>query len=107
MLRRLASLAMVLLTLNVSAAEALRACAKQERQTTQQHKGCEKPETPATQQPAQCCAAMASCMTTIEIDGAADEARVTPDREGMIPRAASRPSAIARTPEPPPPKGLA
>jgi hypothetical protein len=102
--RYLFSLAMLLLTLNVSVAEALRACAnKAEQKAT--HENCEKP----AQQPvsATCCDAMASCSTTVAIDGAADEARVIPDRGAEIFARAAGPSALERAPEPPPPKGQA
>ena len=99
--RYLFSLAMLLLTLNVSAAEALRACANKAEQTAT-HENCEKP----SQQPVKttCCDAMASCSTTIAIDGAAGEARVIPDRGAEIFATAAQPSALQRAPEPPPPK---
>ena len=103
-MRYLFSLAMLLLTLNVSAAEALRACANKAAQKAT-HEHCEKP----AQEPvkATCCDAMASCSTTIAIDGAADEARVIPDRGAEIFATATEPLALERAPEPPPPKGQA
>ena len=107
---RLFSLVMILLTLNVSAAEALRVCASQakhEMQHATKHEGCEKPEPAPVKAPTTCCDAMASCTATLEIDGAADQTRVIPDRDIEMPAATRAPSALERTPEPPPPKGLA
>ena len=104
MIRRVFSLMMLLLTLNVSVAEALRACASQEKHSAPQHQNCEKPEKPVQQSASQCCDAMASCSFTLAIDGAADEERVIPDRDVAPPREASLLSAAERTPEPPPPK---
>ena len=105
MIQRLVSLVMILMTLNVSAAEALRACANQDTHQKSTHEGCEKPAPKAVT--TTCCDAMASCSTNLEIDGAADEARVIPDRDIVNAGAAGVPSALERTPEPPPPKGLA
>ena len=104
MIGRVFSLVMMLLTLNVSVAEALRACARQEKHSAPQHQNCEKTEQPAPQSSSQCCAAMASCSFTLAIDGAADEERVIPDREVKIPGDYTLRSAAERTPEPPPPK---
>lgn len=107
MIRGFFSVLMMLLTLHVSAAEALRACANQEQHAPTQHEECDKTEKPAPKTPASCCDAMASCSTTLAIDGAADEERVVPDRNPMMARAALEPDALERTPEPPPPKGKA
>ena len=107
MIRGFFSILMMLLTLHVSAAEALRACANQEQHAPAQHEECDKTEKPAPETPASCCDAMASCSTTLAIDGAADEERVIPDRDPMIAAAASKPAALDQSPEPPPPKGKA
>ena len=107
MIRDFFSVLMMLLTLNVSAAEALRACANQEQHAPAQHEDCDKTEKPVEKTATTCCDAMASCSTTLAIDGAADEERVIPDRDPVMARAASEPDALERTPEPPPPKGKA
>jgi hypothetical protein len=106
-IRGLFSVLMMLLTLHVSAAEALRACADQEQHAPAQHEDCDKTDTRAPKAPTSCCDAMASCSTTLAIDGAADEERVIPDRDAMLPRSATLPSALEQSPEPPPPKGKA
>ena len=107
MIRRVFSVLMMLLTLNVSAAEALRACASQEKHSAPQHENCDKQEKPVEKAPSQCCDAMASCSFTLAIDGAADEERVIPGRDVATPSDHTLRSAAERTPEPPPPKGKA
>ena len=106
MTRRFSSILMVLQTLHVSAAEALRACESQPTHHQEKHDECEKPA-PVKAPPTTCCDAMASCSTTLSIDGAEGESRVIPDRDPMIAAATLAPSALERTPEPPPPKGQA
>ena len=106
MIRGLVSILMMLLTLNVSAAEALRACADQAKHSAPQHEDCDKPEQKVpSQQASQCCAAMASCSFTLAIEGSPDEERVIPDRDLEIPGDHTLRSAAEQTPEPPPPKG--
>ena len=98
---------MILATLHVSAAEALRACAEQPDHHPVQHEDCEKPAPAKALQMQNCCAAMTSCSVSIAIDGAADESRVIPDRTATIPARTWLLSALRQAPEPPPPKGQA
>jgi hypothetical protein len=97
---------MMLVTLHVSAAEVLRACATQSNHHQVKHEGCDKPSSSKTLATS-CCAAMTSCGISLVFDGATDESRTSPDRAPLIPVRASLPSALGRTPEPPPPKGMA
>ena len=107
MIRGFFSILMMLLTLHVSAAEALRACANQEQHAPAQHEECDTTEKPAPETPTSCCDAMASCSSALAIDGAAEEERVIPDRDVEIPGNHTLRSAVEQTPEPPPPKGQA
>jgi hypothetical protein len=106
-MRRFFAVLMMLVTLHVSAAEALRACASQSSHHQQvKHDGCDTPA-PVKAPTTSCCAAMFSCGVSLAIDGAGDEARITPDRRAVIAGRTSMVSALERTPEPPPPKGQA
>jgi hypothetical protein len=107
-IRRLLALTTLLLTLNVSAAEALRVCASQsshEAKQATEHKDCDKPESPPTQAPTACCDALSSCGPSISIDSVDDEGGVTPDRGTMTACGTRAPATLEQTPEPPPPKG--
>jgi hypothetical protein len=117
-IRRLLAIVVALLMLNVSVAEALRVCASEatheapiaaEHAEHQHHSAPAEPteddEAPAD--PASCCAAMTSCGISLALDGAADEQRISPDRDPVIALTATAPSALERSPEPPPPKGQA
>ena len=114
MLRRIGLLLSALLTLNLSAAEILRVCASQsehqaETPVAAEHQHHAPAETPAEKDcetPAQtkCCAAVSSCGPTVAIDGAADASSVMPDREVTVSGTARAPTALERSPEPPPPK---
>ena len=99
---------MILLTLNVSAAEALRVCASQSSHETKQaaeHKECDQPETPPAQAPTACCDALSTCGPSISIDSVDDEEGVIPGRGTMTVGATRAPATLEQTPEPPPPKG--
>ena len=105
MIRRFIALLLTLVTLNVSAAEALRVCANQQKHAAK-HDGCEKPA-PAKAPVATCCDALASCGFALALDGASSADHVVPDVAPVIVSAATAPATLTRSPEPPPPKGLA
>jgi hypothetical protein len=105
MIRRFLALLLTLVTLNVSAAEALRVCANQQKHATK-HDGCEKPA-PAKAPLATCCDALATCGFTLALDGASIADHVVPDAAPVMLSAAIAPATQTRSPEPPPPKGLA
>jgi hypothetical protein len=103
-MRRFFSLLMMLVTLNVSAAEALRVCAGQEKHAAPREH-CDEPA--PVKAPPTCCDAMTSCTFTLIVDGATDEERVVPDADAVISPALFAPATQPRSPEPPPPKGMA
>ncbi len=99
---------MILLTLNVSAAEALRACASQASHETApraSHEDCDKTEKAPAPTATTCCDALSSCGPSISIDSAIDDEGVIPDRGTMGAGATRAPETLEQTPEPPPPKG--
>ena len=115
MLRRLGLLFSALLTLNLSAAEIMRVCASQSEHQQQapmpaehhqHHAPTPVPSGEDCDKPAQkkCCAAVSSCGPTLAIDGAVADSIVVPDRKVSITGTAGAPTALERSPEPPPPK---
>ena len=120
MFRRLLGFLSVLLLLNVNAAEALRVCASQAKhqvaspapvaETHQHHHGapaeksdkdCETPRS------TQCCNALSSCGTALDLGGAAEVASVIPECAQPLRGAARAPVTRVFSPDPPPPKAQA